>query len=181
MGTGVGDVKRRVAFRAFGAVRILCQIQGALEDVEGAIERGQPGVAAYQARTVVLVCLSIRSLAVAGEIDDDETSLSFDFFAGVPASDIAEALTLANDALDLDAATSAAWLDRLRDYVAATERLLDYDEPLPILRSPEGSFGLIGIARRWTATLEACGLPPLMLSAGSVGAPPREPEAADRS
>jgi hypothetical protein len=156
------DVHRRVAFRAYGAMRFLDRVQGAFEDVEGAVGARQFRVAAYQARFVVLACLSIRSLASEGDVYLDSDSASFDFFAGVPPDVIADGFALADAALDLDERTADAWMQRLRSYVAETERLLDYERPLPILRSPEGAFGLVGLTRRWSPLLEQLGLPPLL-------------------
>lgn len=156
----VRDVRRMIAFRAYGAVRMVNEVQGALEDVEGAVAAGQYRVAAFQARLVVLECLSIRGLAHDGEIDFAPGSPSFDFFAGVPSSEVGPGLTLAHEALDLDERGAGEWLERLRAYVAETERLLGDESPLPVLRSPEGVFGLIGLARRWVAVLDELGLPP---------------------
>lgn len=160
----ISDVRRRVVFRAFGALRLLNRVQAAIEDIEGAIDQGQYGVVAYQGRFVVLACLSIRSLAIDGELDFDESSVSFDFFSGLADDEIAAATLLANEGLDLTPHTAARWVDRLRAYVAQTERLLGYDTALPVLRSPEGAFGLIGLIRRWSRVLEELGLPPLLLT-----------------
>jgi hypothetical protein len=66
------DVRRRVVLRAFGAVRFLTRVQAAFEDIEGAIAQGQLDVAAFQARYVALVCLSIRGLGVSGEPEFDD-------------------------------------------------------------------------------------------------------------
>ena len=156
------DDIRRAALGAYGGLRFLRRVQGGVEDVEGAIQAGQYGAAAAMARSVVLLCLSIHSLAHGGEIDLDEESLSFDPFDRVPEPDVADAIALASAALALDADSAAAWLERFQAYVAQTERLLGYDAKLPLLRSPEGAFGLIGIARRWGPVLEALGLPPAL-------------------
>jgi hypothetical protein len=160
----VADAYRWIALRAYGAMRFLDRVQGGLEDVEGAILERQYSVAAFQARHVVLACLSIRSLAREGEIDFDEDSVSFDFLAGLPPGDVASGLALANDALDVDDRTAAEWLDRFRAYVAETERLLGYDRPLPVFRSPDGAFGLLGFTRGWIVVLHELGLPPLLPS-----------------
>lgn len=156
------SVQRRVAFRAYGAMRFLDRVQGGFEDIEGAIGAGQYEVAAYQAKVVALACLSIRSLAQDGDAYLDTDSTSFDFFSGVSDEAIDEALTLANEAFGLAEATAADWFQRFRAYVDRTERLLDYDRPLPVLRSPEGAFGLVGLTRRWTPLLDQLGLPPLL-------------------
>ncbi len=158
------DVRRRVAYRAHGALRFLNGAQGGMADIEGAIAEGQYGVAAFQAHYVALVCLSIRSLERAGEIDDDEGSISFDVFAGLAPEEIAAGLTLANEACDLDEHRAPEWLDRFCAYVAETERLLGYAEPLPVLRSVEGAFGFVGLIRRWSALLEELELPGLVPS-----------------
>jgi hypothetical protein len=156
------SVQRRVAFRAYGAMRFLDRVQGGFEDVEGAIGAGQYAVAAYQAKVVMLACLSIRSLAQDGDVYLDTDSPSFDFFTGVAEDVVSEALTLANEALGLNEQTAADWFQRFRAYVDGTERLLDYERALPVLRSPEGAFGLVGLTRRWTPVLDQLGLPPLL-------------------
>jgi hypothetical protein len=137
-------------------------VQGGLEDVEGAVAAGQFEVAALQARAVALACLSIHSLARGGELAFDSDDVAFDFFAGVPPEDIAEAVVLANQATQLTAVTAVDWLERFRAYTAATERVLGYDKPLPVLRSPQGSFGLVGVMRRWSTLLDELGMPPLL-------------------
>ena len=156
------DLARLVAFRAHGAWRFMDRIDAAMQDIEGAIGQAQYGAAALQARRVALLSLSIRSLAVAGESDLDDDSASFDFFAGVPAGEVAEALALANEAADLEASTADAWLARLKAHLQETERQLGYDAPLPPLRSPSGAFGMIGLLRRWGPLLDELGLPPLL-------------------
>src|SRR6266571_2539290 len=146
--TPVPGVLRWVALQAYGALRFMTSVQGALEDIEGAIDGGQYGMLAFQARHVMLVCLSIRSLAKEGEIDFDEMSVNFDYFAGLTGEEIGAALALSNEAVGLDEGKAWEWLNRVRRYVAETERLLGYGSPLPILRSPEGAFAVIGLARK---------------------------------
>jgi hypothetical protein len=160
----VSEIRRRIAFRAHGALRFLKRVQGGLEDIDGALDKLQLDVAAYGARQIVVVCLSIRSLACEGEVEFDEDSVSFDFFAGLPAEEIGRAIRLANEVLDLQKLDKKDWSDRLRAYVAETERLLAYDSPLPLLRSPEGAFGLLRLTRRWSPVLDEFGLPPLLPS-----------------
>jgi hypothetical protein len=160
--TVLPDLRRWVAFRAFGAVRILRWIQAALEDVEGAIQQGQYGAAGVQARFFVLGCLSVRGLARGGEVDFDIDSVSFDFFAELTPDEVAAGLALANEAVDVDAESAGLWLERLQAYGAETEALLGYLEPLPVLRTPEGTFGLIGLARSWTPLLDELDLPQVL-------------------
>lgn len=159
--TRVANLPRRVALSAYGVVRFLDSVQGAFEDIEGALAARQYGVAAFQARYVVLVCLSVRSLAREGELDLVDESVSFDFFAGLDDAEVSSALALAAEGSDLSG-DATAWLERMRAFVQDTERLLEYDSPLPVLRSPEGSFGLVSVMRRWTAILEGYGWPSLL-------------------
>jgi hypothetical protein len=158
------DLRPYVACRAHGAMRFLDRVQGGLEDIEGAVAAGQFEVAALQARAVALACLSIHSLAHGGELAFDSDDVAFDFFGGVSPEDIAEALALSNEATQLTERTAGDWLDRFRAYAAASERVLGYDKPLPVLRSPEGSFGLVGVMRRWSTLLDELGWPPLLRS-----------------
>jgi hypothetical protein len=162
--TSVPEVSRWIALQTYGALRFMTSVQGALEDIEGAAGRGQYGMLAFQARHVMLVCLSIRSLAKRGEIDFDEMSVSFDYFAGLTGEEIQAALALSNQAVGLDEANVSEWLRRVRAYVAETERSLGHGSSLPILRSPEGAFAVIGLARKWTPLLEELGLPSLLPS-----------------
>ena len=160
--TRVRDVRRHVAFRANGTMRMFESVQAAMEDVEGAITAGQYGVAAFQARIAVLGCLSIRSLAVEGELEYDLASPSFDGFAGLSAEEIEDGLSIAVAAVDVDALRADAWLERLQAFLAETERRLGYADPLPLLRSPHGPMALVSLTRRWTDTLDELGLPPLL-------------------
>ena len=163
--THVPDLRRRIALCAYGALRLMDGVQKGTADIEDAIRRGQYDIAAFQARNVVLICLSVRSLAVEGEIELDDESVSFDFFAGLPADDVAAAITLANGALDVDEHTATDWLAGFQAYVTETERLLGYDAPLPVLRSPDGAFGLLALSRRWIPLLDEVGVPSELLSA----------------
>jgi len=158
----VPDTRRSAALGGYCVMRFMRRIQGGVEDIEGMVAQGQYGAAASMARSVALLCLSIRSLAHGAPIDLDEESVSFDVFACVPADESAAALTLAREALDIDRDSAAAWLQRFIAFVAETERLLGYDGPLPLLRSPEGAFAMIRVARRWSPVLAQLGLPPLL-------------------
>jgi len=157
---------------AYGVMRFMRRVQAGVEDVEGALEQGQYGAAALMARTVSLLCLSLRSLAHGAPLDLDEESVAFDVFAAVPPDEIAAALELASDALDVDGTNAGAWLTRLHAFVADTERVLGHDGPIPLLRSPEGGLAMIRIARRWLPTLLQFGLPsPLPERWSVLGAP----------
>jgi hypothetical protein len=168
--TPVRDLRRVVCLRAFGAIRMLEGVQGAIEDVEGAIEEGQFGTAAYQARATILMCLSIRSLGAGGEIDFDAESASFDPCSDLPDDDVARAFAIADAMIGAEGPAAACALADLRDYVAETEKLLGYHAPLPTLRTPEGPFGLLALTKRWSPVLEELGLPPLLRSEWAASA-----------
>jgi hypothetical protein len=156
--TTTSDLRRHVSFRAHGAVRMVNWVQAGLGDIEGAVAARQLGVVAAQARTVVLQCLSVRSLARSGEVEWD--GAAFDFFAGLTAEEIESGLSLAVEAVDLEGDRADDWLERVRRYAAETERLLGYDEPLAILRSRRGPFGIVKLAREWSSILAELDLPP---------------------
>jgi hypothetical protein len=157
------DARRWVAFHGKGAARLMLTIQAEIDDIEGAVSAGQYEVAAFQARAAVVGCLSVRSLAVAGEIDSPPDQLSFSPFAGLSEAEVGRGLSLAAAGLEIEDGLGAnAWLTRLRTYAAATEALLGFDEPLPVLRSPEGLYPALRLARQWLGLVEELGLPPLL-------------------
>ncbi|HEV7673712.1 MAG TPA: hypothetical protein VGQ12_04195 [Candidatus Angelobacter sp.] len=162
--TSFTDVRRRVAYRAHGALRFLDDVQGGIADIEGAIAERQYDVAAFAAHYLAVACLSIRSLERAGEIAPCAGSVSFDVFEGLASEEITAGLALANEACSLDEQTAATWLNSFRLYVAETERLLGYDAPLLVLRSLNGPFVVIGMIRRWSALLDELNLPGLLPS-----------------
>jgi hypothetical protein len=155
---GMND-RHAATLGAYGTMRFLRRVQGGVEDVEGAIGASQFAAVANMGRSVLLLCLSIRSLAYEAPADLDEESLGFDPFAAVPEQDIVDALDIAAAALELPALDPAAWLQRFQAYVDATESVLG-DDKLPLLRSPAGAFALIRVLRRWSPKLEQLGLPP---------------------
>jgi putrescine aminotransferase len=171
---------RHVALRAYGALRFMNAVQGSMEDIEGAISQEQFGVIVLHARYVVMSCLWVRSLTLEGEIEYDADSVSFDFFAGLPPDEIAQGLAIVNDSIQIETGTAAAWFDGLRDYVDQTERLLGYEAPLAVLRSPDGPMGLVRIARQWSPVIDELGLPPLLPSEWLPSAPKSSGSAAPR-
>jgi hypothetical protein len=160
--TEIPSMVRHVALRSYGALRFINAIQGSMEDIEGAISQGQFGSVVLQARSVVLSCLWVRSLILKGEIEFDADSVSFDFFAGLSPDTIAQGLSIVNDSIQIETGTAASWFDDLREYVNETEGMLGYKAPLPLLRSPDGPMGFLGIARQWSRVLDELGLPPLL-------------------
>ena len=160
--SGPVEPRRYVAFRAFGAARLLLDVQSCLEDTEGAVAAGQYEVAAIQGRFAALGCLSIRGLASEGELDSPVDDTAFDPFRGADPAEVVEGLSLISEGADLDATTAPDWLERLRRFFDETERRLGYDERLPVLRSPGGMFAGLRLARNWTPLVEALGMPPLL-------------------
>jgi hypothetical protein len=157
------DLRRRVAFRALGAARLLLDAHADLEDVEGALAADQLEVAAYAARQAIIRSLTIRGLETCGELDPASDQLGFDYFAGVPDGELTESLELAGRALDLDGEDDAArWLEAVRAHLRETERRLDYPEPLLSVRTPNGLFPALRLARGWVPILDELDLPQLL-------------------
>ncbi|SDF98872.1 hypothetical protein SAMN05421505_10120 [Sinosporangium album] len=160
------DLRRLMAFRAHGAVRLLLKCRAALEDIEGAVSAGQPEVAVLMAYDLVQLSLSVRGLRTVGELSCAAEQPTFDPFAGVPAMEVEDGLRLAAAGAEAvgSADGGAAWLDRLRDHLAATERRLGYSAPLPEVRTGKGLMKGFKLARDWSSHMRRLGLPDVMPS-----------------
>jgi hypothetical protein len=159
------DLRRFVAFKAFGAYRLLVDVHSTLEDVEGAVDAGQYLTAVMQARTTLVRSLSIRSLAVGGEFLAPYDGVAFDPFAGLDPSEVEEAFRLCAAGLDLTGADAQEWVGRVRAHVAETERRLGYDTELRSIRTPDGLYPALRFAREWLPAVERLALPPLLPAA----------------
>ncbi|WP_211117278.1 hypothetical protein [Streptomyces sp. RPA4-5] len=159
------DVRRLMAFRAHGAVRLLLKCRAAQEDVEGAVAAGQPEVAVLMAYDLVQLSLSVRGLRTHGELVYTGEQASFDPFAGVPAEDVEDGLRLAAAGLeDIPEGRGREWLDRLQDHLDLTEGKLGYPQKLPDVRAGSGLMKGFKLARTWSPHLERLGLPDVMPS-----------------
>jgi hypothetical protein len=159
------DLRRLLAFRAHGAVRLLLKCRAAMEDVEGATGAGQAEVATLQAHELVQLSLSVRGLRTHGELSFTGEQAGFDPFDGVPAAEVAEGQQLAADGLRAVAdGTGEAWLERLRAHLAETESALGYTAPLPDVRAGSGLMKGFKLARTWSPHLERVGLPDVIPS-----------------
>ncbi|MCF3141678.1 hypothetical protein [Streptomyces platensis] len=159
------DVRRLMAFRAHGAVRLLLKCRAAQEDVEGAVAAGQPEVAVLMAYDLVQLSLSVRGLRTHGELVYTGEQASFDPFAGVAAEDVEDGLRLAAAGLeDIPQGRGQEWLDRLQDHLDVTEKQLRYPQKLPDVRAGTGLMKGFKLARTWSPHLERLGLPDVMPS-----------------
>ncbi|MFE6743261.1 hypothetical protein [Streptomyces tubercidicus] len=159
------DVRRLMAFRAHGAVRLLLKCRAAQEDVEGAVSAGQPEVAVLMAYDLVQLSLSVRGLRTHGELNYTGEQPGFDPFAGVPEADVEDGLRLAADGLEaIPQGRGEEWLDRLSAHLDVTERQLGYAEKLPNVRAGSGLMKGFKLARTWSPHLERLGLPDVMPS-----------------
>jgi hypothetical protein len=157
----IPDIRRYVAVRSVGAARLLIETHAHLEDVEGATASGQRLVAAMQARVTVLQSLALRSLAAGGESDSQDDSVSFDPFAGVSASDRAEALHLIRAGIDPSADVDA-WAASVRNHLVASQTAAGLGADMPSLRTPDGLFPALRYAREWARIHQDLDLPPLL-------------------
>lgn len=156
---------QQVIHVAHGAVFTMVSVQEAVEDVEGGVAAGQWGLVLAQTRQVIMSCLYIRGLGSGAEPYIYEDSGAFDPCTQVPDDDLRAGLSLIEEACALSAADgegAADWLDRLLDWVRATEATLGLRERLPELRSPEGMFGALRLVRGWEPLVGELGLPPLL-------------------
>lgn len=151
----VDNARRWLAFYSIGTYELLMEIQGALEDFIGATRAGRPSVAAYVARSVVLRCLSIRALAVAGDVPDFDNPLA-DLFAGLPAEVVTESLALTRSVVAIGGEEA---IDELSGYVRAFERELGFEDPPPSVRRPEGLYPALRLARELLPLNQASGFP----------------------
>ncbi|MFI7301466.1 hypothetical protein [Streptomyces sp. NPDC050121] len=156
------DLRRLLAFRGHGAVRLLLGCRARLEDVEGAVAAKQSEVAVLMAYDLLQLSLSIRGLRTEGELIYAHDEAAFDPFAGLSTEESEAALVLAAEGLDATGDRAEQWLDRLRDHFAETESLLGYQAPLPDVRSGNGMIKGFKLARTWQPLMDRVGLPSLL-------------------
>lgn len=159
------DLRRFVAFKALGAYRLLLDVHSSLEDLEGCVESGQFLTAALQARVTLMRSLSVRSLAVGGEFSAPYDGLAYDPFLGLDSAEVNDALVLAERGVSIAAEEAAEWAVEVRAHVDETERHLGFDEPLRSIRTPNGLYPALRIARNWLPAADALGLPPVLPAA----------------
>jgi hypothetical protein len=149
------DVRRWAAVRTGGIVRLLLDAEGHLVDVEGAVDACHADLAATFAHSLVRQLVSIVSLLEGGPIENRYTDPNFDWLQDVDPALVDRALGLAVQPL-ADGADwrPDAWLEALRGLVAEVEARLSLDAPMPRLRSSDGMFDGLALARDW---VELCG------------------------
>lgn len=153
------DFRRAAAHIAQGMGRLMIFVQACLEDVQGGMGAGQAELTVHQARTILLECLAIRGLARGGETTWAADELGFDHFSCVPTDVLAEARAIAKDGL---ISRDATWFARLGAFIGATEAELSLVEPLPVLRSPEGMYAALRMARPIFELVDELELPPIL-------------------
>jgi hypothetical protein len=160
------DVRRWATERACGVVRVMLDFEPLLEDVEGAVTAGDSDYAAYVARDLVLRALSVVSLCRGGSVDLDESQANFDFFHAVPDDVVRRGRRLALDALTAMRDDPQRWLAELRDFFAEAEAELGLG-PLPRIRTSEGMFKALALARDWAGLCAAVGGPVGVVAPGA--------------
>lgn len=152
------DFHRKIALKAIAPMRLLVSVQHSIEDITGAIEEGQFSTAKYQARNVILECLSIKSIAYGGEIfaAEEFDQLFFDPCTGLPELEISHGLILIDEILN---ESSDRWLDKVLKYTRETEAFLGFPDGLPLLRSQNGMQTVLRIIKDWDRLAQEFGLP----------------------
>jgi hypothetical protein len=164
--TGAADVglRNRVVASAHGAVILLLGGQEAMDDIEGGVRSEQWRMVAAQTRYLILLCCHVRGLAFGAEPYLYEDGAALDPCTYLPESEVTTAIALIHEVPDSSTSPEAVadWLDRVRAWMADTEKSLRLPEPLPELRSPEGMFGALRLVRGWSDLVDELGLPALM-------------------
>ncbi len=155
------DARRLLAYRAHGCSRVMLLVHALVDDLLGALDAGQTRVAIGVAQDLVVQCALIRSSRVSGQILSSESlwDVGLDPFEGLSDAEAKECATLMEriGAASEDAVPEAA--KEILDYAADTEGRLGWSFPLPVIRSPEGIFPALKLARLWAKPLSALALP----------------------
>lgn len=158
----ITDVRRWIGVKTHGSSRFLKGVQACVEDVYGALECKQYTTAFFQARSAILRCMSIRSLCKSGELQEPNEfdQISFDHFSGLSNEEIDTGMVLIADLRVFDDEKSLhKWLANFERYVSETELFLGFNERLPILRSKDGFYTLLRIAKDWDQVGIALNIP----------------------
>lgn len=159
----IDDARRHVAFRSYGATRVVLMVQETVVALRRAVAHGELEVAVAIGRRLLLECGSIRSVATKGELTWTTDEIGHDPFRGLADAEADEVHALLADGLDAagDEAAAQAWLARAVAFAEETEARFGYGEPLPEILSPEGLYPALGVARKINALVEEFRLPPL--------------------
>jgi hypothetical protein len=142
------DVRRHVAFVTQGLTRILVSLQALLQDVNGAVADGQYRVAAHAGRSFVVECLAVRGIARGGELLWAPEVVTYDPFAGATPQERRAAVDLLDRGGRLATPEEAErWRDELAAMLLDLQESLGLGRDLPELRSPEGMFAALRLAR----------------------------------
>jgi hypothetical protein len=169
------DSRRRAAFVTQAAARIMVTVQSFLQDAEGAAEAGQFEVAAIAGRSVVLECAAIRGIAKGGELTWPYGTVSFDAFAALNTSEREQAMSLMDQGSRLsDKESALAWTAELAQLIRDVEIEAGFTEPLPVLRSPEGMFAAMRMARGAFDVVSELDLAPVFPESWTMALPPKQ-------
>jgi hypothetical protein len=154
-----------IACRTHSASRIVLLSFGTLEDLDGAIAEEDFGVARSVGQDLVLQCSAIRSAFVTGRLfsPTSQYEVGFDPFAGLDRQELLDCLDiLARLAAcnTVDALHQVA--SDVRQFFCDTEKLIDWNEPLPNVRKPGGMFPALRMMRDLNETIDRHRLPPLI-------------------
>jgi hypothetical protein len=143
-----------------GAYEMLMDIHAALEDVEGSLRSGQLQVTLYSARETLLRTTAIRALGRDGELGGGDDDHLYDPFAGLSEDQVTQSLLILrafHRAGTVEEMQEA--YERLRAYVRETEVLLGFTAPLASIRTPQGLFPALRVAREVVRLADQADLP----------------------
>lgn len=145
MSRNIDDYRRWMAFHSVGAYELLLDIHGSIEDMRGAIEQNRREVAVLAVRDVVLRGLGVLAIRTGGGCPTVSDPFS-DPFAGLPAARTSPALALIGRCADPEVGSAELLADTER-FVRGLEQELGFAEPPPSVRTADGLFPAIRIAR----------------------------------
>jgi hypothetical protein len=170
----VPDIRRRIAFVTQGVTRILVSLQALAQDIDGALADGQYLVAAVAGRAFFLEVLAIRSAATVGELQWAPEAVSFTPFAGATPHERQQVLDAMDEGLRVcDEESARRWRATVSDHLDLLIADLGLGEHLPILRSPEGMFQAIRLARGAFELVDRMALAPVLPASWSEVVTPK--------
>lgn len=168
------DIRRRTAFVTQATARIMVTVQALLQDVEGAVAAGQFEVAAIAGRSLVLECIAIRGIGKGGELVWPAGGAAFDPFTALDEEERMRAISLMDRGAQLnDSESASVWTADLASLVQELQREAGLADPLPVLRSPEGMFAAMRMARGAFEVVSAMDLAPVFPESWTMAVPPK--------
>ncbi|MDJ0642620.1 MAG: hypothetical protein QNJ15_07370 [Erythrobacter sp.] len=159
------DVATYVASRTHGTSRMIILSHGSLEDLEGAVDAKDPLLLRTIGWDLALQCAAIRSSLRSGKLFTTTSpfEVGFDPFEGLDKEEIAELQSIMDGLGELEDAEGIPGIAaRVTAFAQGTEDLLGWDEPLPVVRNPDGMFPALKMMREFEQIVSRYDLPQLL-------------------